>query len=131
MTDRIRLDDLTSDDLDQLYAELEQARAEANRYAENESADIAAGSYAGRVEELEAAHTRIRRLAARIRQGVPWASNFDNLADRIIAELDDQPADDTTPGCTCGHTGRGLSWHADECPWRRSVVDCPGRPTPG
>ena len=36
-----------------------------------------------------------------------------------------------TPGCTCGHTGRGVSWHADDCLWRRSVVDCPGRPTPG
>ncbi|MDX3835626.1 hypothetical protein [Streptomyces europaeiscabiei] len=36
-----------------------------------------------------------------------------------------------TPGCDCGHDGMGVSWHADECPWRRSVVDCPGRPTPG
>lgn len=36
-----------------------------------------------------------------------------------------------TPGCTCGHTGMGVSWHADDCLWRRAVVDCPGRPTPG
>lgn len=122
------------DGIDQLHAELEHARTEANRYAENESADIAAGSYAGRVEELEelaeqharntltvareretyraawkeaqrmrakaeqradraeAANDRVRRLAARIRQGVPWASNFDNLADRILSALDgEQP----------------------------------------
>lgn len=36
-----------------------------------------------------------------------------------------------TPGCDCGHDGMGVSWHSDDCPWRRSVVDCPGRPTPG
>lgn len=35
-----------------------------------------------------------------------------------------------TPGCDCGHTGMGVSWHGDDCPWRRGVVDCPGRPTP-
>lgn len=36
-----------------------------------------------------------------------------------------------TPGCNCGHEGMGVSWHRDDCPWRRSAVDCPGRPTPG
>jgi hypothetical protein len=36
-----------------------------------------------------------------------------------------------TPGCDCGHDGMGVSWHSDDCPWRRAVVDCPGRPTPG
>lgn len=36
-----------------------------------------------------------------------------------------------TPGCNCGHDGMGVSWHGDDCLWRRSVVDCPGRPTPG
>lgn len=36
-----------------------------------------------------------------------------------------------TPGCTCGHTGMGVSWHGDDCLWRRGVVDCPGRPAPG
>lgn len=36
-----------------------------------------------------------------------------------------------TPGCDCGHDGMGVSWHGDDCLWRRSVVDCPGRPAPG
>ncbi|WP_405960782.1 hypothetical protein OG235_27855 [Streptomyces sp. NBC_00024] len=246
MTDRIRLDDLTSNDLDALYDRLAQAEQEANdsvaaatrltvlvgkraekaeKAAKNQRrrADIAetelrvlrAGLRANgadptqiqnlwaqirlrnrqwrdekqRADHAEAANDRIRRLAARIRQGVPWATNFDNLADRILTELDgerranadcspsasetepnnpglrdriaaaigqaieddnldnltdfserltgavlaalnDRPADDT-PGCDCGHAGRGVSWHADDCTWRRSVVDCPGRLTPG
>lgn len=46
------------DGIDRLHAELEHARAEANRWAEAESADAAAGSYAGRAEEAEAAVTR-------------------------------------------------------------------------
>lgn len=28
-----------------------------------------------------------------------------------------------TPGCDCGHDGMGVSWHGDDCPWRRSVLD--------
>jgi hypothetical protein len=177
-----------------------------------------------RLRAAEAANDRVRRLAARIRQGVPWAANVDSLADRILSELDGQqpgpataqatepgrwllagsrdlsipapePSDPTqcsgeegfcpehgfhrhslkqpgapepepedltgaympdppigcllpdplttaeearlaqdgidTPGCDCGHTGMGVSWHADDCAWRSGVVDCPGRPTPG
>lgn len=38
-----------------LERQLDQAREECRNWAEAESADIAAGSYAGRVEELEAA----------------------------------------------------------------------------
>lgn len=147
-----------------------------------------------RAEQAEAANDRVRRLAARIRQGVPWAANFDNLADRIEGALDGEQQADAgcspsgpetepnnpavpdsvsvigpppgisvdearqmrdellaatrsalltaaeearlamsdidTPGCDCGHDGMGVSWHGDDCPWRRSVVDCPGRPTP-
>lgn len=28
-----------------------------------------------------------------------------------------------TPGCDCGHDGMGVSWHSDDCPWRRSILD--------
>lgn len=41
------------DGIDQLHRELDHARAEANQYAEAESADAAAGSYAGRAEQAE------------------------------------------------------------------------------
>lgn len=105
----------------------------------------AAAAAIQRAETAEAAGDRVRRLADRIRRGVPWASNFDNLADRILTALDgEQPAPLTpdeearlaqdgidTPGCDCGHDGMGVSWHRDDCLWRRGVVDCPGRPTPG
>jgi hypothetical protein len=63
MTDRIPLDDMTSDQLDQLYDERDRAQAEAARWGAAESADVAAGSYAGRVEELQATIERIRTCA--------------------------------------------------------------------
>lgn len=80
---RTRLDDLTSNQLDRLYddldrhdeiltgmnervIELEQraaaAEAEVRWYAEADSADAAAGSYAGRAEAAEAALAEARRL---------------------------------------------------------------------
>jgi hypothetical protein len=31
-----------------------------------------------------------------------------------------------TPGCDCDHDGMGVSWHGDDCPWRRNVLDGPG-----
>lgn len=40
-----------------------------------------------------------------------------------------QPADRTaqsgvdTPGCTCGHHGKGLAWHDTTCPWRAAWQD--------
>lgn len=84
MTDRIPLNDMTSDQLDQLHDEIgrlqitnralntavveaveraERAEAEARAWAEAESADIAAGSYAGRVQELEAELAALRAVA--------------------------------------------------------------------
>ncbi|WP_405883597.1 hypothetical protein OG747_36450 [Streptomyces sp. NBC_01384] len=42
--------------------EIEQLNAELRRYSEAESADAAAGSYAGRAEQAEAAIERVRRL---------------------------------------------------------------------
>jgi hypothetical protein len=70
MTDHIPLDDMTSDQLDQLYADLAHAQAEAARWAEAESADVAAGSYAGRVEELQNTIDQVRDAVALHRQGL-------------------------------------------------------------
>lgn len=75
MTDRIPLDHLTSDQYDQLHAELEHARAEANRWAENESADAAAGSYARRAEEAEQQRDQ---LAAALREVLATFGVFAN-----------------------------------------------------
>lgn len=61
MTDRIPLDDMTSDQVDQLYDELDRLRA---------------------------AVTRVRDLAGRIRQGAPWTANDDDIAAHILQALD-------------------------------------------
>lgn len=54
MTDRHTVDTINSDQLDQLYDDLDHARAEARRYTEAESAAAAAGSYAGSSEHAVA-----------------------------------------------------------------------------
>lgn len=63
---RKSLDDMTSDDLDQLYADLDRAETEAREWAEAESADAAAGSYAHRAEQAEAERDTARATLARI-----------------------------------------------------------------
>jgi hypothetical protein len=65
MTDRHTADSINDNDLDQLYTDLAHAQAEAARWAEAESADVAAGSYAGRVEELQTVIDRVRALHRR------------------------------------------------------------------
>lgn len=132
MTDRIRLDDLTSDQYDELCDQLDALRQVARGYcpdcgrgdaaptvtdweqqkqrADEAEAQLrlvdamrqqnldAAAAAIQRAETAEAANDRIRRLAARIRQGVPWAANFDDLADRIEAALDgEQPGHNDGP----------------------------------
>ncbi|MCG0061693.1 hypothetical protein L0F81_00065 [Streptomyces tricolor] len=62
MTDRRTASTITDTELDQLYRDLDQARTECLAWAEAESADIAAGSYAGRVEELEAQLAALRTV---------------------------------------------------------------------
>jgi hypothetical protein len=53
MTDHPTAATITGPQLAELYARLNQAETIARWYAEAESADVAAGSYAGRVEELQ------------------------------------------------------------------------------
>lgn len=50
---RLSINEISSDQLDDLYEELARAHAEINRLTTAEADDIAAGSYAGRVTELE------------------------------------------------------------------------------
>jgi hypothetical protein len=41
------------------------------------------------LERAEAAIERVRKLAARIRQGAPWTANDDDIAAHILAALDE------------------------------------------
>ncbi|MFF6781407.1 hypothetical protein [Streptomyces sp. NPDC012510] len=64
MTDRIRLDDLTSNDLDQLYAELEALRAVARGYCPA----CGRGDAAPTVEDWEHERDRAQRAEAALRE---------------------------------------------------------------
>jgi hypothetical protein len=79
MTDRLSLDDMTSDQLDELYDELDRARQELQQHAEADSADAAAGSYAGRAEHAEAQLAHVRRLHRPV--GVVAAAEFGEAPD--------------------------------------------------
>lgn len=66
----------------QLVTQLAEARAEIARYAEADSADAAAGSYAGRAEQAEAVIARVQALADEYPAGIDTA---------LIHEALDQP----------------------------------------
>jgi hypothetical protein len=96
MTQRIPLDHLTSDQLDQLYEQLDHAETELRRYTEAESADAAAGSYAGRAEQAEAVIRRVRDLAddgppAGTAPGGEWEGGWDSAMDAVKEVLTDHP----------------------------------------
>lgn len=92
MTDRIRLDDLTSDQYDQLCDELDQARAELQQHAEHESADAAAGSYAERAEQAEAALERVRTLRDNWAATPHWVDRVPRRAAAMLtAALEGKP----------------------------------------
>lgn len=118
MTARIKLDDLTSDQYDELCDRLERAEAELNTWAENESADAAAGSYAGRAEQAEAdleqaradaeQHARNTLTVARERDSYrkAWKEEQQRRARAEAALIrpglvpDDNPVTDTDPAWT-------------------------------
>jgi hypothetical protein len=52
-----------------------------------------------RVEQAEAAILRIRNLAGRIRQGVPWTANDDSIAAHILRAVDG----DQAAAASCSH----------------------------
>jgi endonuclease III-like uncharacterized protein len=64
MTIRKTLDQMNSDDLDQLYADLDRAHTELRWWAEADSADAAAGSYALRAERAEQERDLLARTIA-------------------------------------------------------------------
>ena len=143
----MRRGDLADSVMPVLYREWPWLRAEADEAgltdpevrAQLHAVIKALGASETENKTLRAAVTRVRALADRIRQGAPWTANDDDIAAHILAALDgDQaptascsPAAETrlaqagvdTPGCDCGHDGMGVSWHGDDCPWRRSVLD--------
>ena len=98
MTDRHTVDSLTSDALDALYDDLDQARTHADPelHARLTAAINALGKSETELATLRAANTRVRALAGRIRQGVPWTANADDIAAHILRALDrpdgEQPA---------------------------------------
>jgi hypothetical protein len=94
VTQRVPLDHLTSDQYDQLCDELDRARAELQWHAEHESADAAAGSYAGRAEAAEAAVDRLRAdiAACRDQQWPQRLGRAEKKLARIAAIADQYPA---------------------------------------
>ncbi|MGW6222253.1 hypothetical protein ACWF8U_20485 [Streptomyces olivaceus] len=95
MTDRIPLDDLTSDQLDALYDQLAAAQERAEnfegraaaferRHATLKRAHIALAEQAGRDQ---AALARVHHLADLIHAGAPWLSNHTETATRIRAAI--------------------------------------------
>ena len=119
MTDHIPLDDMTSDDLDQLYNDLAHAQAEAAHYAEAESADVAAGSYAGRVEELQNTIDQVRALADEHPVTVDTA-----LLHQALAETEPGPA--RTDAAEPRH---GLTLQQDDALWDAVAIPGPETPT--
>ena len=79
MTDRRTVDTINDDQLSQLYDELDRARQELQQHAEADSADAAAGSYAGRAEGAEARLAHVRRLHRPV--GVVAAAEFGEAPD--------------------------------------------------
>jgi hypothetical protein len=61
VTDRKTASTINDAELDQLYERLERAEQELRHYTEAESADAAAGSYAGRAERAEAELDALRK----------------------------------------------------------------------
>ncbi len=89
MTDRIPLAQHTKASLDQLYEDLGRAEAELRRYAEADSADAAAGSYALRAERVEARLARVTGLYEQwVKAGPPpLGASMARWWDARLAEL--------------------------------------------
>lgn len=142
MNDRIRLDDLTSDQYDQLCDQLDALRQVARGYCP----DCGRGGAAPTVADWERERDRAQRASAVVervsalaagaaRATAAGTSDYDigrhELALAVLAVLEEiTPAEEArlaqsgirTPGCDCGHEGMGVSWHGDDCPWLRGVL---------
>ena len=120
MSDRHTINSLNSDQLDQLHDDLDQARMWARHgyeigqlhcgwsdhgvapawLTEGWPTHFDSCEHLKRAAEYDTALTRVRNLASRIRQGAPWTANDDDIADHILAALDDQ-----APAASCSPDG--------------------------
>jgi hypothetical protein len=121
MTDRKSLDQMTSNDLDALYARLDQAETELRWYTEADSANAAAGSYAHRAERAEAAIARVAAVAEEYPAGIDTA---------LIHEALDEPAPrpDATPAT--GHVYLSTGCHHGEHTYCKSMTGMNGAKRP-
>jgi hypothetical protein len=99
VSDRIPLAQHTKASLDQLYDDLDQARTHADPelHGRLTAAIAALGKSETELAGRRAANSRVRALAARIRQGAPWTANDDDIADHILRALDGPNNSRTTP----------------------------------
>lgn len=117
MTERTPLAQHTKASLDQLYEDLGRAEAELRRYAEADSADAAAGSYALRAERVEARLAAVADLIAD-HEGDEWAAHPATGALRVI--LDDQaPAASCSPDAPETEPNNAAATQATERPTLR------------
>ncbi|WP_346162200.1 hypothetical protein [Streptomyces bangladeshensis] len=98
MTDRRTASTITDTELDQLRARLAQAETTARWYAEADSADAAAGSYAHRAEAAEVALARVREIASELFMAGRTQTERE-IGRRLNAALD-QPAPATATRAT-------------------------------
>lgn len=112
MTDRLPLAQHTKASLDQLYDDLDQARtyADPELHGRLTAAINALGKSETELKTSRAANTRVRNLAARIRQGAPWTACDDDIAAHILRALDG----DQAPAEPLVHVGNGAN--AEDCP---------------
>lgn len=80
-----------------------------------------------RAEKAEAAVKRVRNLAARIRQGVPWTANDDDIAAHILRALDGPNNPERTtannPATSDGTPPTHAGGNAENCPVCRPEID--------
>jgi hypothetical protein len=138
VTDRHTVDSINSDQLDQLYDDLEHARA---RLGSALACVRLLKIYAHALDrDGQVGSSDVARRIRSILTGLDDQAEPDDLTgylapDPPIGCLTVGAASDpwarrpslaqsgiNTPGCDCGHHGMGVSWHGDDCPWRRSVL---------
>ena len=125
--DRIPLDNLTSDQLDNLYAEHDRLTAELADYDQ-------------RVTQLEAAHARVHHVADLIDAGAPWTANHQDTAHRLREALGEQHPAATeatghvylSTGCLHGEhdycqamTGHAGAKRPGQCKFCSALCTCP------
>lgn len=130
MNDRHRVDTINDDQLSQLYDNLDRYEEVVGELNQANTGLARKAGYA------EAAVARVTDLQAQWLAagppplGVPlarwWDTRLVELRGAIRPAAEEQRLVESgvdTPGCDCDHHGMGVSWHGDDCPWRRSVLE--------